>query len=154
MSYTDKSKSLEQMKAEKDIFQKVKDELGVELEANKKIPLLDNQYTYIQPDFFSEEHGIIGEIFAHVGKPKKAQNNKIANDILKMLTYEKVFKIEMRKILAVCDEQEYETLKGTSVLAESIRQFGIELMFVPIDEDMRTRLEAAQRRQKMVNESM
>ena len=152
MSDTEKSRSLEQVAAEKFIFQKLKDELGIELEANNKIPLLDNQYTYIQPDFFSEEHRIIGEIFAHIGKPKKAQNNKIANDILKMLTYEKIKSVKMRKMLVVCDEQEYETLKGSSVLAESIRQFEIEVMLVPISEDMRMRLEIAQRRQKMVNE--
>lgn len=152
MSDTEKSRSLEQVEAEKFIFREVKNKLGIELKKNEKIFLLDNQHTYIQPDFFSEEHRIIGEIFAHIGKPKKAQDNKIANDILKMLTYEKVFNVEMRKILAVCDEQEYEKLKGSSVLAESIRRFGVEVMLVPISEDMRMRLEIAQRRQKMVNE--
>lgn len=63
-------------------------------------------YTYIQPDFYSEEPGIIGEIFAHIGKPKKAQDNKIANDIWKMLLLEKITGKQFRKVIVVCDEAE------------------------------------------------
>ena len=74
-----KSSSYIQMKAENVIFHEIENLLNVKLEKNKKIFLLDNSYTYMQPDFYSMENRIVGEIFAHVGKPKKAQDNKIAN---------------------------------------------------------------------------
>lgn len=82
-----KSSSHVQMQAEDILFCKVEDILSIKLEKNKKLYLADNAFTYIQPDFYSEESNFIGEIFAHIGKPKKAQDNKIANDILKMLLF-------------------------------------------------------------------
>ena len=101
----------------------------------------NNAYTYIQPDFYSHKDCIIGEIFAHVGKPKKAQDNKIANDILKMLLLEKVEEKKYRKIIVVCDDAELKKLKGLSALSES----------VPIDHALREMLIKAQDRQKMTN---
>lgn len=151
MSDTAKSSSVEQMQAEDIIFALTEKMLGVILEKNKKIFLADNAFTYIQPDFYSEESLIVGEIFAHIGKPKKAQDNKIANDVLKMLLLEKITGQQYRKIIVVCDEAEKKKLEGLSALAESIRQFGIEIMMVHIEDDLRTQLLEAQNRQKMTN---
>jgi hypothetical protein len=88
MSIGLKSSSIEQIRAEEKIFALVEKSLNVSLEKNPKLYLANNECTYIQPDFYSAKHCIIGEIFAHIGKPKKAQDNKIANDILKMLLLE------------------------------------------------------------------
>lgn len=152
MINTHKSDSLEQTQAEEYIFSLVEQKLGITLEKNKKLYLSDNAFTYIQPDFFSNHAHVLGEIFSHIGKPKKAQNNKIANDILKMLAYEKVTGTQYRKIIVICDQDEYRSLQGLSVLAETIRQFGIELMYIEIDEGLRYQLLAAQKRQRMINE--
>lgn len=146
-----KSSSHVQRQAEDVIFQKVRDLLCVELERNKKIYLADNAFTYLQPDFYSEEHRIVGEIFAHIGKPKKAQDNKIANDILKMLSLEKVTGKSYRKILVVCDVAEKKKLEGQSVLAESIRQFDVEVIYVEIDTETKKQILEAQALQKMTN---
>lgn len=146
-----KSSSHVQMKAEEIIFHEVECMLGIELEKNKKIYLANNAFTYIQPDFYSEENSIIGEIFAHIGKPKKAQDNKIANDVLKMLLLEKITGRQFRKIIVVCDDLEKKKLQGQSVLAESIRQFCIEIMYVEIEEDVRKQIIEAQKIQKMTN---
>ena len=151
MSDTAKSSSVEQMQAEDIIFALTEKMLGATLEKNKKIFLADNAFTYIQPDFYSAESLIVGEIFAHIGKPKKAQDNKIANDVLKMLLLEKITGQQYRKIIVVCDEAEKKKLEGLSALAESIRQFGIEIMMVHIEDDLRTQLLEAQNRQKMTN---
>lgn len=151
MSDTAKSSSFEQMQAEDIIFLLAEELLGVTLEKNPKIFLADNAFTYIQPDFYSEDNLIVGEIFAHIGKPKKAQDNKIANDILKMLLLEKITGQQYRKIIVVCDEAEKKKLEGLSALAESIRQFGIEILLVEIENDLRTQLLEAQNRQKMTN---
>lgn len=93
----------------------------------------------------------MGEIFAHIGKPKKAQDNKIANDILKMLLLEKVYNKRYRKIIVICDENEEKKLQGMSALAESIRQFEIEIIRIDIPENIKNNILDAQNRQKMIN---
>ena len=123
----------------------------MKLERNSKIYLADNAFTYMQPDFYSQEHSIIGEIFAHIGKPKKAQDNKIANDVLKMLLLEKVTGKQHRKFIVVCDQAEKKKLEGQSVLAESIRQFDVEIMYIAIDDNIKAEILKAQERQKMIN---
>lgn len=148
MCQVHKSSSHEQMQAEEIICRIVESILDTKLERNKKIFLSDNPYTFIQPDFYSEKYNVIGEIFAHIGKPKKSQNNKISNDVLKMLLLEKIQKKTYRKIIVVCDTEEEKTLTGQSVLAESIRQFDVEIMRVELDSEMRDRIIAAQERQK------
>ena len=142
---------MEQMRAEEKIFSLVEKTLNVSLERNPKLYLSNNKYTYIQPDFYSAQTLIIGEIFSHIGKPKKAQDNKIANDILKMLLLEKIAGVSYRKIIVVCDEAEEKKLKGPSALGESIRQFGIEILYIEIDEKLRQEILTAQERQKMIN---
>ena len=151
MSNSHKSSAHVQMQAEEVLFHKVEDLLNVNLNKNKKIFLADNAFTYIQPDFYSEEDGIIGEIFAHIGKPKKAQDNKIANDILKMLLLEKKTSKQYRKIIVVCDEEEQKKLKGLSALAESIRQFDVEIMYIELEENIRNQILEAQKLQRMTN---
>ena len=140
-----------QMQAEEIICRKVEELLNIRFERNNQIYLADNAFTYMQPDFYSAEHFIVGEIFAHIGKPKKAQDNKIANDILKMLLLDKVTGKHHRKIIVVCDTSEKKKLEGKSVLAESIRQFNIEIMYVEIDAETQKQIVAAQELQKMTN---
>ena len=151
MTELHKSSSHVQMLAEDIIFQQVEKILDTKLEKNKKIYMANNSYTYIQPDIYSWEDGIVGEIFAHIGKSKKAQYNKISNDILKMLLLEKKSGKQFRKIIVVCDDIEYQQLQGKSVLAESIREFGIEIIIVNLDETLRMKILEAQERQKMTN---
>ena len=139
------------MQAEEIICRKVEELLNIRFERNNQIYLADNAFTYMQPDFYSAEHFIVGEIFAHIGKPKKAQDNKIANDILKMLLLDKVTGKHHRKIIVVCDTSEKKKLEGKSVLAESIRQFNIEIMYVEIDAETQKQIVAAQELQKMTN---
>jgi len=146
-----KSSSHIQTQAEDIIFKKVNKIINAKFDRNKKIYLTDDTRIHIEPDFYSADDAIIGEIFAHIGKPQKAQNNKIANDILKMLLLEKITGRSYRKIIVVCDIAEKEELEGKSALAESIRQFGIELLYVELDEEMRNQILNAQELQKMTN---
>lgn len=148
MNHSQNSNSAEQQIAERILFEKVKQWLKKDIIANEKIPI---GKTFMQPDFYSKEHAIIGEIFSHIGKPKKAQDNKIANDILKMLLLEKLEHKTYRKIIVVCDEEERLHLEGASVLSECIHQFGVEIILIEIDADLRTMLINAQKRQRMVN---
>ena len=151
MTDTKKSSSLEQQMAEDEIFCMVEDWLGCKVSRNPKIKMNNNDKVHIEPDFYSEEHSIIGEIFAHIGKNKVGQKNKIANDILKMLLIEKDRDRRYRKIIVVCDEQEEKSLTGKSALAESVKQFGIEIKRVKISEDLKDTILSAQNRQVMIN---
>ena len=72
MSDLHKSSAHVQMLAEDIIFKEIEHLLNIPLEKNKKIYLANNAFTYIQPDFYSWEHCIVGEIFAHISKPKKS----------------------------------------------------------------------------------
>ncbi len=148
MTNSQNSNSTEQQMAERILFEKVRQWLNQDIRANEKIPI---GATFMQPDFYSRKNAIIGEIFSHIGKPKKAQDNKIANDILKMLLLEKLEHKIYRKIIVVCDEKERMHLEGSSVLSECIHQFGIEIKLIEIDDDLRNMLIAAQKRQRMVN---
>ena len=146
-----KSSSHVQRQAEAIIFQKVMEQLHINLESNPKIYIGNNGSTYIQPDFYSAEHCVVGEIFAHIGKPKKAQDNKIANDILKMLLLQEATGRLYRKILVVCDLTEKEHLEGKSVLAESIRRFGVEILYIELADEIQKQILQAQELQKMTN---
>ena len=148
MNTNHKSSSHVQVQAENIIFDKVEQLLNVKLEKNKSIPLAN---AHIEPDFYSSEFAIVGEIHAHIGKPKPAQSHKIANDILKMLLLEKVSGREYRKILVVCDVTEKKSLEGKSSLAETIRQFGIEILYIELDDAIKKQILDAQETQKMTN---
>lgn len=147
------SNSFEQQQAELVIFELVLEWLQQEYPTLRlqNSPKLFIGESYIQPDFYAEDEGIIGEIFSHIGKTKKAQENKISNDILKMLLLEKARRRTYRKLIAVCDDAIEVKLRGRSILAEYIREFGIEVKQIPIGRELRESLVCAQERQKMIN---
>lgn len=68
-----------------------------------------------------------------------------------MLLLEKVQNKTYRKIIVICDEHEEKKLQGLSALAESIRQFGIEIIRIDIPEQIKNKIIDAQSRQKMIN---
>lgn len=153
MGNSSNSNSFEQQQAELVIFELVSEWLNQEypticLQNNPKLFV---GKSYIQPDFYAEDEGIIGEIFSHIGRTKKGQENKISNDILKMLLLEKARERTYRKLIVVCDDTIEAKLLGTSILAEYIRKFGIEVKKISIDRELRERLACAQERQKMIN---
>lgn len=95
----------------------------------------------------------MGEIFAHIGSLKVGQQHKIAQDILKMLLLEKIKGVKYRKVLVIVGDKIEEYLKGKSFIAESIRQFGIEIKKIDLSEEIYEKIVNAQKRQVMVNEA-
>lgn len=151
MRDTSKSKSDEQQKAEIFIGDCVEEELSCSLKRNEKVVL--SEEVHIVPDLYSEKDKIVGEIFAHIGSLKVGQQHKISQDILKMLLLEKIKGVEYRKIIVVVDEKIEEYLKGKSFIAESIRQFGIDIKKVDLPDETYENIMHAQKRQVMVNET-
>lgn len=138
------SLSLEQQNIEKNIFQIISDVLKINLEANPKVPCGE---VTIQPDFYSDEHSIIGEIYAHIGSLKPPQQKKMLADILKMLLLEKLTNRKYRKIIAICDDTVFKAITGKSWASACFKAFDVEIMNVDIGESNRELLMAAQKRQ-------
>ena len=70
-----------------------------------------------------------------------------------MLLLEKSKGVKYRKLLVIVDATIEEYLKGKSFIAESIRQFGIEIKKIDLLEETYKEIVNAQRRQVMVNET-
>ena len=147
---TSKSKSDEHQKAEIIIGDCVEEYLACPLKRNERIVLTEG--VHIVPDLYSEQDRIVGEIFAHIGSLKIGQQHKISQDILKMLLLEKTKGIKYRKMLVIVDDKMEEYLKGKSFIAESIRQFGIEIKKIDLLGETYEAVLNAQRRQVMADE--
>lgn len=106
----------------------------------------------IVPDFYSEEKKIIGEVYAHIGKPNVGQINKLSRDILKMILYSNSKDYEVKKVMLVCDTEIEKYLReSSSWLSECIRRFNIEVKRIKLSDDQREEILSAQKRQRMVN---
>ena len=153
VKYSD-SKSDVQVEIEAIMLPKIQKELCDDtIVKPERLPIDKSVTVYICPDFYSEENRIIGEIHAHIGRLKGAQSDKIASDVLKMLLLEKEQGIQYKKYIAVCDQDEHKQLSGKSALAESIRVFGIELLFISIPEKDYERLQESIRKQNLLVKS-
>ena len=148
---TSKSKSDEQQKAEIIIGDRVEEYLACPLKRNERVVLAEG--VHIVPDLYSEHDRIVGEIFAHIGSLKVGQQHKISQDILKMLLLEKIKGAKYRKMIIIVDEKIEEYLKGKSFIAESIRQFGMEIKKIDLSDENYEKIMNAQKRQVMVNET-
>lgn len=146
---TSKSSSHEQQNAEVYIASVVEEWLGCSVARNAKVVLADG--VHIEPDLYSEKDKIICEIFAHIGSLKVGQQHKISQDILKMLLLEKSKSVTYRKVIVVADDKVEKYLNGKSFIAESIRQFGIEIKRINLSDELYNTISNAQARQTMIN---
>lgn len=145
------SDSSVQCEIENILFRIVQSELNLKLEQNPIITLTKNSDIKIQPDFYSYEAKVIGEIHSHIGKLKPSQFDKIAADILKMILLEKDFGEKFSKYIVVCSDDEKRQLQGNSFLAEAIRQLKIEILFYELSESDNIKLENTIKKQNLMN---
>ena len=148
---TSKLKSDEQQKAEIIIGDRVEEYLACPLKRNERVVLTEG--VHIVPDLYSEKDRIVGEIFAHIGSLKVGQKHKMSQDILKMLLLEQIKGVKYRKVLVIVDDKIEAYLKGKSFIAESIRQFDIEIKKIDLSSKDYEKIMNAQKRQVMVNEA-
>ena len=146
---TTRSNSEEQRSIESYVIQEIERILGCPLERNVSVQLADN--IYINPDFYSNDQTIVGEIYAHVGTLKVGQQRKISQDILKLLLLDKSKDMSYRKIITIVDDTVEKYLKGKSFIAESIRQFGIEIIRINLPDELYCKIQNAQSRQNLIN---
>lgn len=136
---------------EQTIFEKLKKLFcDDELISNPDLSVPGNPQVHIRPDFYSETKKIIGEIHVHLGGLKPAQKHKVASDILKLHLFDPEH--QYKKYYVICSQQEYEQLRGNSFLAEAIRQFGITLQYIALDESDSSDLQNIMKKQNMFHE--
>lgn len=143
-----KSDSLAQRVAETSVVADLNAKLSLNL-ASAKV-LLPSGKT-VQLDGYNAEERIACEVYARVGKLKGSQSDKLASDILKLLSIERQFGGQWRKIICFVDADAMKTLTNESWLAASAKLFGIEIYLAELPDSMRQSILQAQALQKMVN---
>jgi len=86
------------------------------------------------------------------GRLKGAQFHKVARDALKLVTLKRS-RPTARLVVAFADDAAAGCVTGRSWPADALRTWGIDMLVVEIDDDVRAGLRAAQIRQVMVNPS-
>ncbi len=143
-----KSDSTEQQKAEISILKALSKDISVELKSSKIS--LPSGYT-VQIDGFNEKEKVLCEIYAHIGKLKGSQPDKVASDFLKMLLVESSLGGVWQKYFCFADNEAASLLRGKSWLAISANKFGIKVCTFPLPKDAESIVKDAQKRQAMIN---
>lgn len=143
---SNKSDSSIQIEEQKILFSKVREILNCSLEYNPKVNI--DYDIHIEPDFYSFENRIIGEIYVHQGNLLPAHKDKISGDFLKMILLEKKMNCEYKKIFVTNNEKIKKFLDGHSWLAESSRAFSIDVWFMESSPDRKNEILNAQRLQR------
>jgi hypothetical protein len=143
-----RSDSLEQREAEPLIRSGVEAALGGTTLTPTTLTLPNG--ARVDVDGVDDEQRVFVEIFAKQGRLRGAQFHKVARDALKLITITKD-RPETRRIVAFADQQAADCVLGKSWLAEALTTWGIEVLVVELDEEIRAGLRAAQARQVMMN---
>ena len=105
----------------------------------------------VEVDGVSRDEMVLAEAFAHQGPLKGGQFGKVARDTLKLITLRRR-RSKARLILAFADPAPAaQVTAGKSWLAEALKTWGVEVVVVKLDQAVRDRLLASQKRQRMVN---
>ena len=142
------SDSNAQMIAEKLILQELETYLGIPCGSlqTKRI-MLDNAVS-IEIDGYSNEHKIMVEVFARIGKLAAAHYEKLANDILKLKLAEDILNVSHKKYIAVCGEEAERYLLGSSWKAFAAKYYDFEIVRFNLSMNDRGMILEAQERQK------
>lgn len=105
---------------------------------------------HVDIDGAARDRSVLVEVFAHQGRLRGAQFDKVARDALKLITIARQHP-DARLMLAFGDEAASACVTGKSWLAEALRTWGVEVMVVSLEEEVRAGLVAAQARQVMTN---
>ena len=105
---------------------------------------------FIEVDAATENCSIVVEAYARQGRLKGAQLKKVAQDILKLALLKREPKREhTQAIIAFASQEAHDSISGW--VRQAATSFGVELVVVPISEELREKIVKAQGRQVMVN---
>jgi hypothetical protein len=138
------SSSNEQQEAGIVLVNALSDHLGIPLES--KVLELGGDCT-VQIDGYSDEPPVICEAWAHIGKPKGSQPDKVMADAFKLLFCEKCLCKKFRKILLFSDEVVRKHFSGSKWQAECLREHNIEVIALQLPVALLNKIKKAQERQ-------
>lgn len=141
------SDSAEQRRAEPLILAGVSRALGVPI-APKRLELAGG--ARVDVDGVADDLSAFVEVFAHQGRLRGGQFSKVARDALKLITLARTY-TDARLVIAFGDSVAAGCVTGKSWLAEALQVWGVKVMVVELDADVRDALVAAQLLQVMVN---
>jgi len=136
--------SKEQQEAEAYMIGKFSEELGHPLKQDR-FDLANSGYAKV--DGVSESPPVLCEAWAHIGKVRSAQNDKVMTDALKLVFLERSVGKPSRKVLLLSDEVARKNFTGRSWGAACLAHFSIETKVIDLPEDLRARVLEAQKRQ-------
>src|SRR4030042_3114559 len=112
--------------------------LGVPLES--KVLDLGRDCT-VQIDGYSDEPPVICEAYAHIGKLRGSQPDKVMSDALKLLFCEKLLHRKFRKILVFADDNAKHYFSGVKWQASCLREHSIEVIALRLPAPLLDRIE-------------
>lgn len=137
--------STEQRSAEPEILRLVGELNGATLN-KRRIELPEGGW--LEVDGASDSPAILCEAWAHQGKAKSAQKNKVMTDALKLLYARSLLHGDSaRMILAFADDAAAAHFRGESWMARALEALGVETVVVDLPAKSRETIRAAQRRQ-------
>ena len=137
------SNSEEQQIAGQELINALSLELGIKLKSHNI--LLGPCSVLI--DGYSENPAVLCEAWAHIGKPRGSQPDKIMADVIKMLFCEKYLGRKFRKILLFSNEEAKRHFESNNWHSSCLQDFKIELKLISLNEVISIRVSQAQKRQ-------
>ncbi len=107
----------------------------------------------VQIDGIDFSGNAVCEIYARLGRLKGSQPDKIASDILKMLTIERLLSRNFDKHLVFASKEASSTVTGQKWLAKTVKEYDIHIHTFELPTHVQESLLQAQKKQKMVNET-
>lgn len=137
------SNSEEQQSAGQELINALSLELGIKLKSQN----ITLGTCSVQIDGYSENPPVLCEAWAHIGKPKGSQPDKIMTDVLKMLFCEKRLGRKFQKILLFSDEVAKKHFESANWYSSCLQDFLIELRLISLNEELSQKINQAQKRQ-------
>ncbi len=136
--------SIEQREAELLLIAALGERLGIKLCKHRlKLP----EGGWLEIDGMCEVPLVLCEAWAHHGKPKSAQKNKVMTDAAKLVFAAKLCASTPRLILVFGDEEAAAHFKGRSWMAQLLQASGVEIHTVELPEAVKDGIRLAQKRQ-------
>lgn len=96
----------------------------------------------------AKDRSVLVEAYAHIGRLRGAQPNKVCTDALKLLALRESLPLA-RLILAFADQEAAASIAGWR--ATVLERNGISIMVAKLPEAQRESIEDVQRKQRMIN---
>jgi hypothetical protein len=143
------SRSDEQMRAEQAIRAQLAIDLDVEWRRDGPVIIRLPNGAQPEVDAVSVDGSTLVEIYAHQGPLKGGQLHKVARDALKLITIAREMSAAKLHVAFAYEAAAKSASRGW--LGEAFELWGISRLVVGVPDDVRSDLEAAQERQRMVN---